>query len=243
MDMVADIAQQVEWIEGDITDLVALEDAFTDITHVCHCAAVVSFHPRDVRPMMQVNVEGTANLVNYALDAGVQKFVHVSSIAALGRSKEASHLNESSRWETSKHNTQYAISKYLGEQEVWRGAAEGLEVAIVNPAMVIGPGYWQENTARFFTQVAEGLKFCPIGASGFVDVRDVALFLVKLLESNITAERYVLCGENKSYRQFFGLIAKELGVPAPAITVHPSLAEIACGLGTARADRSKFMPS
>lgn len=226
MDLVADIADKATWMDMDINDS-ALEDAFEGITHVCHCAAVVSFHPKDVRRMMQVNVEGTANLVNLALDFGVEKFVHTSSIAALGRSKDRTHLDESSKWENSPLNTQYAISKYYAEQEVWRGEAEGLNVAIINPTMVIGPGYWNENTARFFKQIYEGLKFCPTGASGFVDVRDVADFMVRLLESDINGQRYVLCGENTSYRAFFDAIAQQLNVPAPSITVAPWLAEIA----------------
>ncbi len=226
MDLVADVAHRVEWMDMDITD-VALEDAFEGITHICHCAAVVSFHPKDARLMHRTNVEGTAHLVNLALEKGIQRFVHTSSIAALGRSKTLAHLDEGSKWENSPLNTRYAISKHDAEQEVWRGAAEGLHVAIVNPGMVIGPGYWHENTARFFTQIMNGLRFCPVGASGFVDVRDVAVFLVKLLQSDITNERFVLVSENCTYRQFFDAIAQELSVKPPSVTVQPWLAEVA----------------
>lgn len=226
MDLVADIAHRVEWLEMDITDI-ALEEAFEGITHVCHCAAIVSFHPRDAKRMNRINVDGTANLVNLSLDFGIQRFVHTSSIAALGRSKERTHLDESTKWEASKLNSNYAISKYGAEQEVWRGAAEGLSVAIVNPAMVIGSGFWDENTARFFTQIKDGLKFCPVGATGFVDVRDVADFMVRLLESDIVGERFVLVSENLSYKTFFAHIAAALNVKPPSITVQPWLAEIA----------------
>ncbi len=226
MDLVADVAHRVEWMDMDITDI-ALDEAFEGITHVCHCAAAVSFHTRDARLLHRTNVEGTAHLINLALEKGVQRFVHTSSIAALGRSVEHAHLDEKSKWENSPLNTRYAISKHDAEQEVWRGAAEGLNVAIVNPAMIVGPGYWHENTARFFTQINNGLRFCPVGASGFVDVRDVSTFLVKLLQSDITNERYVLVSENWTYRQFFDAIAQELGVPPPGITVKPWLAEVA----------------
>jgi dihydroflavonol-4-reductase len=226
MDLVADIAERVEWMEMDITDI-ALEDAFEGITHVCHCAAVVSFHPKDARFMHRVNVEGTAHLVNLALEKGIQRFVHTSSIAALGRSKERNHLDEKSKWEHASLNTRYAISKYNAEQEVWRAAAEGLTVAIANPGMIVGPSFWDENTARFFTQIKNGLPFCPVGASGFVDVRDVADFLVRLLQSDISDQRYVLVAENWTYRRFFDAIAQELGVKPPGITVQPWLAEIA----------------
>ena len=141
MHLVEDIADLVEWVEADILDIVALETAFEGVTHVYHCAAMVSFHPRDVDRMMKINVEGTANIVNLSLSFGVQKLVHVSSIAAVGRSKERPQLDESSKWTTSKLNTNYAISKYMGEQEVWRGHAEGLAVGIVNPAIILGSGF------------------------------------------------------------------------------------------------------
>ena len=93
--------------------------------------------------------------------------------------------------------------------------------------MVMGSGFWEENTARFFKQIYEGLKFCPTGSTGFVDVRDVARFIVRLLESDISGERYVLNGDNLSYRSFFDQISAALHVPAPSITVQPWLAEIA----------------
>lgn len=218
---------RIEWVETDVTDVVGLEDAMKGVTHVVHSAGMVSFHPRDYKRMHLVNVEGTANLVNLALDAGVQKFVHVSSIAALGRSPERSHLTEASPWVTSKANTRYAISKYQSEQEVWRGHAEGLPVAIVSPAMVIGSGFWDTNGPKFFKQVYDKLKFWPVGRSGFVDVRDVAKFMVLLLESDVNGERYLLNAQNMTYHDFFNAIAAELGVKPPFIKVTPLLAEVA----------------
>lgn len=226
-DLVRDVADRVEWVEADVTDLVALEDAFDGVTHVCHCAAMVSFHPRDQRRMMQVNVEGTANLVNLALERGVQRFIHVSSIAAIGRSKERTHLDEKSPWTHSKATTQYALSKYLGEQEAWRAQAEGLPVAIVNPAIILGSGFWDVGSARFFQQVHKGLKFWPIGRSGFVDVRDVAQFIHRLLDSDVVGERYILNAQNIPYREFFQQVAAAIDARPPSIKVTPLLAEIA----------------
>lgn len=227
MDLVQDVAGQVEWVEGDVTDVVALEDAFVGVTHVCHCAAMVSFHPRDVRRMMQVNVEGTANIVNLCLELGVQKLIHVSSIAAIGRTKERPQLDETAHWVESKGNSQYALSKYLGEQEAWRGNAEGLPVAIVNPAIVLGSGFWDVGSARFFKQIDDGLKFCPVGRSGFVDVRDVAKFMLLLLENEIVGQRFILNAENIPFKAFFAQMAAALGTKPPPITVTPLLAEIA----------------
>ncbi|MFN0016131.1 MAG: SDR family NAD(P)-dependent oxidoreductase [Saprospiraceae bacterium] len=227
IDLIRDIAHEAEWAKGDVTDLGALEDAFDGITHVCHCAAMVSFHPKDSRRMMQVNVEGTANMVNLALDFGVQKFVHVSSIAALGRAKNRPNLNEKCQWVQSSDNSQYAISKYLSEQEVWRGHAEGLPVAIANPSVVLGSGYWDVGTGKMFKQVHSGLKFWSVGSTGLVDVRDVSQFLLLLLESDISGERFILNGRNTSFRDLFFLIADELDARRPSVKVTPLLAEIA----------------
>jgi dihydroflavonol-4-reductase len=227
IDLVADIADKVHWVEGDITDIVALEEAMEGVTHVYHCAAVVSFHPKDLQKMMKINVEGTANVVNLCLDKKVQKLVHVSSIAALGRTKERPNLDETAKWVQSKLNTNYGISKYLAEQEVWRGKEEGLSVAIVNPSIIMGLGFWDSGSARFFTQVNDGLKFCPIGCSGFVDVHDVVRFMVFLMESNIKGHRYVLNAENITYKAFFGKIAQSIDKKPPFIPVSKFLAETA----------------
>ncbi len=227
MDLVQAVATQVEWVEGDVTDIVELEDAFQGVTHVMHCAAISSFHPRDARRLTLVNVGGTANVVNLALETGVRKLIHVSSIAAFGRAKERTHLDERSKWVQSKGNTRYAVSKYLSEQEVWRAWAEGLPVAIVNPAVILGSGFWNAGSQRFFSQIDQGLKFWPVGRSGFVDVRDVAQFMLLLLESDITGRRFILNAQNVSYRELFGMIARALAVKPPAIKVTPLLAEVA----------------
>ena len=226
-DLVQDLAGQVQWSTGDVTDVLGLEAAFEGVTHVFHCAAMVSFHPRDVHRMMQINVEGTANVVNLSLHHQVKKLVHVSSIASLGRTKERPQLDETAKWVTSKANSHYAISKYLSEQEVWRGQAEGLATAIVNPAIILGSGFWDQGSARFFKQVDAGLKFVPMGRSGFVDVRDVAAFMIRLMESDVDGERYILNAEDAEFRRFFQLVADALQTTPPAIRVTPLLAEIA----------------
>lgn len=227
MDLVQDAAEKVEWVEADVTDIVSLEDAFGGVTHIMHCAAISSFHPRDAERLQNINVDGTSNVANLALDFGVQKLIHVSSIAALGRAKERPQLDEASKWVQSKGNSRYAVSKYLSEQEVWRAHAEGLPVAIVNPSVILGGGFWDAGSPRFFNQIDNGLKFWPSGRGGFVDVRDVAQFMVHLLESDISGERYILNAQNASFRELFGLIANALGTKPPPIKVTPLLAEVA----------------
>ncbi len=225
--LLEEVKDKVEWIDGDILDVISLEDAMQGIDQVYHCAAIVTFDPRRVNEMMQTNVEGTANVVNAALYEGIEKMVYVSSIAAIGRNKNVQQINEKSKWERSKENSNYAISKFLAEQEVWRGMAEGLDMAIVNPAVIIGSGYWNQTTVRLFKQVWDGLKFYPVGGTGFVDVRDVARMCLQLMESEILHERIIANGSNCSYRHFFSSIATALGKKVPYIQVTPLLQQIA----------------
>jgi nucleoside-diphosphate-sugar epimerase len=226
-ELLADIQDKVEWVDADITDIVALEEAFEGVTFVCHCAAIVSFHPRDMREMHLTNVSGTANIVNLCLLHKVKKLIHVSSIAALGRSKERIHLDEKCPWVQSRDNTNYAITKHLAEQEVWRGIAEGLQAVIVLPAIIVGSQSWDEGMAAFFQKIDQGLKFCPTGQSGFVDVRDVVIFMECLLHQDIKNERFILSAVNISHRAFFGMIASTLEVTPPKIMVGPLLVELA----------------
>lgn len=218
--LVKDIQDKIEWIEGDVLDNISLEDAMQDVDEVYHCAAVVSFDPKLFPMMHRVNQEGTANVVNTALHLGIKKLVHISSIAALGRFKHISFYDEKVKWDRSPLNSQYAISKYGAEQEVWRGVAEGLNAAVVSPSVIIGSGIWGAGTTTFFDQIWNGLKFYPAGATGFVDVRDVAKFTIQLMESDISNERFVLNGDNWSYRQLFIEIAKATGKKVPTIQTN-----------------------
>ncbi len=217
MFLVEDIQDKVDWIEGDILDTVALEDAMQDTDEVYHCAAVVTFDPKKFDYMLRVNQEGTENIVNIALAFGIKKLLHVSSIAALGRYKNINNYNEAVKWERSPFNSQYAISKHGAEQEVWRGIAEGLNAAIINPSVIIGSGIWGKGTTTFFNQVWNGLRFYPSGTTGFVDVRDVAKFAIQLMNSKIHSQRFLLNSENWSYHQLFTTIAKSLGKTPPSI--------------------------
>ena len=222
--LVADIQNKIEWVEGDITDPYFLEEAMKDCTLVYHAAALVSYNSADNEQMLKINAEGTANMINAALHVGIRKFLYVSSIAALGRKEFVSIFDENSVWENNKLNTGYAISKFKGECEVWRGIEEGLEAIIINPAVILGAGYWHQGTGNYFTQVQKGMPFYPKGSTAFVDVRDVAKVAIKLMESNLSAERFVLCSENTSYLTLFTKIAEELNAEVPRWTL-PSWSE------------------
>lgn len=227
LNLVREVENEVEWQVADVTDLASLEPVFDGITHVFHAAAMVSFAPRDREQMARTNVEGTANIVNLSLDFGVKKLIHVSSVAAIGRVAGKNEVSENTRWERSPANSQYAITKFQAEMEAWRGLAEGLNVAIVNPSIIVGAGFWDEGSSRFFRQIDRGLRFCPPGGSGFVDVRDVTRFMVNLMDSEVSGERFILNGANLTYRQFFEQIAAGLGCRPPSISVHKMMAELA----------------
>src|SRR4051812_2112763 len=91
-------ADKVEWVQGDLLDVITLEEALADVEQVYHCAAVVSFKPQKIKELYQVNVDGTANLVNACITKGVQKLLYVSSVASLGRMREDSAIDENMHW-------------------------------------------------------------------------------------------------------------------------------------------------
>lgn len=227
MKLVENIKDKIEWMEADVLDVAALEDAMQGIDCVYHCAAIVSFDPKDEKMLKLINAEGTANVVNMALRTGVKRLLHVSSIAAIGRSKETPNVNEKIMFVRNPMNTKYAISKFQGEQEAWRGSAEGLDVVVVNPSVIIGSGFWDNGTNGFFHQIQNNLKFYPTGATGFVDVRDVAKAMILIMKSDITDERYILNSENIPYQTFLNWIAEDLEHPKPSIKVTKFIQELA----------------
>ena len=234
---VEDIQHKIEWVQGDVLDVGALEDAMQGVEKVYHCAGLVSFRPGEEARLMKVNVEGTANVVNLAIDTGVRKLVHVSSTAALGRARVDGVLDESGEWKESKHNSRYSVSKYHGEMEVWRGMAEGLDVAIVNPGIILGAGYWDDGSGMLIKNAWKEFPYYTEGINGFTDVRDVAEVMFRLMESDIEGERFVLTADNWKYYDLFSEMAKQLGKKPPHIAVKPWMAEIVWRL---EAIKSKF---
>lgn len=216
----------IEWIETELEDVPELGEAMAGVDQVYHCAAKVSFDPKDAEELIQKNPEITANVMNTAKAAGVNKMVHVSSVAALGRQKQGETIDEKTEWVESKHNSAYAKSKYLSELEAWRASEEGLNVVIVNPSIILGPAKWDEGSAALFGRVAKGFKYYTHGVNAYVDARDVARAMVQLMESDITAERFVLVSENKSYKEVFDTIAGNLEAKKPSVHAKPWMGEI-----------------
>lgn len=225
-DQLKDIQDRIEWVPGDIMDVCSLEDAMDGITQVYHCAAVVSFLPGSYNHMLKVNTEGTANVVNLALDFGVQKLVHVSSVAAIGRARNKEVINEDNEWEESPNNSTYAVSKHRSETEVWRGIAEGLNAVIVNPAIILGSGFWEDGSGMLVKNTWKEFPFYTEGVNGFVDVEDVVQVMCALMDSDIHAQRFILSADNWSYYDLFSEMARQLGKKPPHIAVKPWMAEI-----------------
>jgi dihydroflavonol-4-reductase len=222
-----ELLQQIEWVEGNVSDIYSLQEALRGVKQVYHCAAVVSFVPSERPFMLQINIEGTANLINASLLEGVEKFCHCSSVAAVGRPDKGTWVDESLIWKTSRRNSYYSISKFGAEREVWRGSEEGLNVVIVNPSVIIGPGDPNRSSARLFTAVKNGLRFYSSGTTGFVDVRDVGKAMKLLMDKEIVNERYIVNSENLSYKELFSIIAKHAGVKPPFFRAGKVLTEAA----------------
>lgn len=221
------INDQINWVFCDLLDVVGLEEVTTGVDQIYHSGAIISFNPADRKKMMEVNITGTANLVNMALYNGVRRFLQVSSVAAIARTKPGETLDESNSWERSPYNTQYGLSKYLAEQEAWRGYAEGLELVVINPSIILGVHKWNSGPARFFPLLAKGFSFYPAGGSGFVDVRDVVTFMVKLMESPLNGERFILNAQTLSYQTFFQKIAKAINAKIPKIKIASTWQQLA----------------
>lgn len=220
----------LQWVEADINDFFALGDAFSGITKVYHCAGMISYHPADRERLMTVNVAGTANVVNLALQYRV-RLLHVSSIAAIGQAKRGSDANEDDLWEYTSGQPGYAIAKHEAEMEVWRGIAEGLDAVIVNPALIIGPTARTaggDTSGAIFTLLRKGLNFYPDGSVGLIDVGDVAKAMILLMDNPaITGQRFLLSNVNMTYRELLARCSRFLDRPAPKHRATPWMLSIA----------------
>ncbi|HEU4471666.1 MAG TPA: NAD-dependent epimerase/dehydratase family protein [Flavisolibacter sp.] len=210
------VLERVEWVDGDVLDVVSLQDAMQGVDGIIHAAAVVSFSGSDRRLMYQVNTEGTANVVNIALESGVKRLVHVSSIAALGRTGRSEMVTEKKKWEDSRSNTHYAISKHHAEMHVWRGFAEGLDGVIINPSTLLGYGDWHRSSAAIFKNAYREFSWYTRGVNGFVGVEDAAAAAVALLFSGINHKKFIVNADNWQFQHLFNTIADGFGKRRPS---------------------------
>nr|WP_315178241.1 NAD-dependent epimerase/dehydratase family protein [uncultured Flavobacterium sp.] len=218
---------QIEWIPADITEVPSLEIAFQNIDTVYHCAALISFDPKDEDALRKTNIEGTANIVNFCIAYEIKKLCFVSSIATLGDLlPHEKFITEETEWNPEKPHNDYAISKYGAEMEIWRGQQEGLDVIIVNPGIILGPGFREQGSGQLFRKVKNGLKFYTLGSTGFVAVTDVIRIAHQLMQSEIKNERFTLIAENSVFRDILNSMADALGVKKPEIHAKPFFMEM-----------------
>lgn len=217
---------RVKWVKGDILDVVILEELMQECKHVYHCAGLVSFNPSRRQELFKINVEGTANVVNAALVTGVEKLVHVSSVAAIGRKRNNQTVHEGLKWDDNANPSYYGKTKYMGELEVWRGIAEGLNAVMVNPVIILGYGDWNQGSSATFRNAYNEFPWYTEGVSGFVDAEDVARAMALLMDSSITAERFILSAENLPYRTIFTEMALAFGKKPPHRKVSAWMAEL-----------------
>ena len=213
--------ETIEWIEADLTDIPALERAFQDVGTVYHCAAYISFDPSEDSKLRKINIEGTANVVNLCISEKVDKLCFVSSIATFDKKPGKTEIDETSLWNKENDHSMYAITKYGAEMEVWRASQEGVPVVIVNPGVIIGPGFWNSGSGLIFKKVHYGLKYRFPKVTGFVGVEDVVKAMRELTESSVQNEKFIVVAENCSFREVLEMAAAAIGQPAPTRDLKP----------------------
>lgn len=212
----------IEWFKADITKVPEMILAFEGVRQVYHCAAFISFNPKDYIEMRKINIHGSAIVANLAIDAKVDKLCYVSSIAAVGDAKIGEEfIDETCEWNKELDNSGYSITKFGGEMEMWRASQEGVDVVIVNPGVILGSGFWSSGSSKLFSQVYDGFKYFTEGVTGFVGVKDVVKLMILLMQSSIKTERFILVSENKTYKEVLCTIADSLHKKRPSVKVKP----------------------
>ncbi|HEV3223451.1 MAG TPA: NAD-dependent epimerase/dehydratase family protein [Puia sp.] len=221
------LLDKISWVEGDLLDVTGLMENLQGCNQIIHAAGLVSFNPSDKKKLFKVNIEGTSNLVNVAIESGITDFIHVSSVSALGRNENSTSIDEEIKWPGNDGQSNYGISKYFSEMEVWRGMGEGLTPLILNPSTLLGYGDWNETSCGLFKTAYREFPWYMDGTNGFTDVEDSARAIIALMNSGIRNERFIISAENRSYREIFNWMAAGFGKKHPGRKAGPFLAGIA----------------
>ncbi|WP_439182996.1 NAD-dependent epimerase/dehydratase family protein [Carboxylicivirga taeanensis] len=217
----------IHWVKADLLDYFSLTDALRGVTTVYHCAAMVSFKPSDRMTMFTANVDGTANLVNAAIESKVDRFCHVSSISTLGKTQNGQAIDETTYWQNDDNHSVYSQSKFRAEMEVWRGTKEGLKAIVVNPSIILGPCANDKSSGQLIHALRKNMLFYTGGGSGFVDVRDVVKAMIGLCESEAINERFIINSENLTYLELMNTAAGVFNVKAPRLRANRILTGLA----------------
>ena len=217
-----DYFRLIDWVDADLLSPSSLDALMLDVDQVYHCAAMVSFHPGEARKMIHYNDVSTENIVNLCMEAGVEKLLHVSSSSTIGKAPAGQEATEDHIWARTRTSSAYSLSKFRSEMRVWRGIEEGLKAVIVNPGIIMGGGHGNRGSSSVFVRVDRGLSMAAPGVTGFVGVEDVVTVMTRLMDSEITGERFIVSSENLSYKEVFEMIAAALGKPRIMGEVKPA---------------------
>lgn len=219
----------VEIMQGDIMNPVSLQEPFLSVEAVFHCAGLVAYTKNHRHNLRETNVTGTANVVNTCLQKGVARLVLTSSVAAIGVKESGEPADEETAFSGWQHGIAYMESKRLAEIEAVRGIAEGLDVVMVNPGVVVGRG---ESNPVFTNSATEAvadiyrgkIPFYPSGGLSLVDIRDVARAHIEVWRKGDKGERYIVVSGNRSYGELFAMIREMPGSRMKfAVSVDKSL--------------------
>ncbi len=208
-----------ESVIGDVTDLEALRRASEGVDWVFHVAAVADYWRADRERMFHVNVEGTRYVLQAAREAGVRRVVFTSSAATIGPRDDGLPADENEPLHLPPNRFPYAHSKLQAEQIVAEAVAQGQDVVMVNPVVVMGPGDLNMISGTFITQIKRFQWLVPVtnGGISVIDVRDVARYHLAAAERGETGQRYILMTANYSNRDWFNMIAEVVGAARPRI--------------------------
>ncbi|MBK8485083.1 MAG: NAD-dependent epimerase/dehydratase family protein [Saprospiraceae bacterium] len=202
----------LEWIQGDLLNPLSYEYKLQGIETIIHVAGYVSYQKEDRDLLYKTNVLATRDLINVALAYKVQNFLYISSASTLIRSSDLALVSTQSAGNPV-FNSFYAESKFLGELEVWRAAAEGLKVCILNPSLVLSKYSWDHSSMQIFNRVKQGLSYYPPGSLGLVSAEDIANIVLKIMNESIWNQQFLVNAETWTYKEFLNAIAKGLNTP------------------------------
>ena len=217
--------KKIEWQDVDFQDIESLKNALENVDEVYHCAATVNFDPKNRKKLYQTNIGNTQNLLYACESSSVKKFCFVSSISVFDGLNSDGKVDETCDFNPKLNHSDYAISKHFAEMEAWRASAEGLDMVILNPGIIIGSGNWNQSSGQIFG-TAEKQAFAFSGGSSYVDVRDVAKISVELMDKNIFGEKFILVSESWKYLKFNNLIREKLNLK-PARQISDTLPKAA----------------
>lgn len=208
---------KIKWVEMDVLDIFSVEEALEGITNVYHCAGFVSFIAADRKKLFAINEQGTKNVVDACLNKNIGALCHVSSVGAIHNLDYTLPLNEGVFWKKSGKESDYAVSKYNAEREVWRGVEEGLNAVIVNPGVILSPGFWNQSSSKLFETNYKGNKFYTEGSTCYVGAPDVAKTMIALVSKKLFAGRYIIVEGNYTFKHIFSTIQANFNKPLPSV--------------------------